>query len=277
MKNKFLPFSFVLLFLTAACLASTMHAAEVTLNFRHLTASEGLPSNWVGAQLQDRQGMIWIGTDRGLCRYDGFEFTRPAGSLPTSSVHALYEGEGTIWVGMDNGLYCYDSRTDSLMPAPTREADGRRITSQVVSIASDNHADLWISTMGQGIFRYNPDSGQLARFALPEGEQMAGDLIVDTDGGIWAVSKYLKEGGLVRFNQNTGNFEHIHLQADVPVDTRGLSMMQDSGGLIWIGTWDNGLIAFDPHTFRVVRRGGLALPHPFPDGICPRHPLHRLG
>ena len=83
---------------------------------------------------------------------------------------------------------------------------------------------------------------------------MAGDLIVDADGSIWAISKYLKEGGLVRFNQNTGNFEHIHLQADAPVDTRGLSMMQDSGGLIWIGTWDNGLIAFDPHTFRVVRR-----------------------
>ena len=259
MKNKFLLFSYHLLFLLTACLATTLQAAEVTLNFRHLTASEGLPSNWVGALLQDQHGMIWIGTDRGLCRYDGFEFTRPAGSVPTSSVHALYEVEGTIWVGMDNGLYCYDSRTDSLMPAPTREADGRSITSQVVSIASDNHADLWISTMGQGIFRYNPDSGQLARFALPEGGQMAGDLIVDTDGGIWAVSKYLKEGGLVRFNQNTGNFEHIHLQADAPVDTRGLSMMQDSGGLIWIGTWDNGLIAFDPHTRRVVHGSRLSV------------------
>ena len=77
MKNKFLLFSYHLLFLLTACLATTLQAAEVTLNFRHLTASEGLPSNWVGALLQDQQGMIWIGTDRGLCRYDGFEFTRP--------------------------------------------------------------------------------------------------------------------------------------------------------------------------------------------------------
>ena len=252
MKNKFLLFSYHLLFLLTACLATTLQAAEVTLNFRHLTASEGLPSNWVGALLQDQQGMIWIGTDRGLCRYDGFEFTRPAGSVPTSSVHALYEVEGTIWVGMDNGLYCYDSRTDSLMPAPLKLADGRRITSLVVSMASDKHAGLWISTMGQGIFRYNRDKGQLTQFSLPDGGQMAGDLIVDADGSIWAISKYLKEGGLVRYNQNTGSFEYIHLQADPPVDTRGLSMMQDSDGLIWIGTWDNGLIAFDPHTYRVV-------------------------
>ena len=119
-------------------------------------------------------------------------------------------------------------------------------------MASDKHAGLWISTMGQGIFRYNRDKGQLTQFSLPDGGQMAGDLIVDADGSIWAISKYLKEGGLVRFNQNTGSFEYIHLQADAPVDTRGLSMMQDSDGLIWIGTWDNGLIAFDSHTYRVL-------------------------
>lgn len=254
MKNKFLLFSCFSMLLLTACFFTSLHAAEVTLNFRHLTASEGLPSNWVGALLQDRQGMIWIGTDRGLCRYDGFEFTRPTGSVPTSSVHALYEAEDKIWVGLDNGLYCYDSRTDSLSPAPLKLADGRPITALVVSIAEDKHAGLWISTMGQGIFRYNQDNGQLTQFPLPDGGQMAGDLLVDADGGIWAISKYLKEGGLVRYNQNTSSFEHIHLQADAPVDTRGLSMMQDSDGLIWIGTWDNGLIAFDPHTRRVVRR-----------------------
>ena len=262
MKNKFLLYSWCSMLLLVPCFVTSLQAAEVTLNFRHLTASEGLPSTWVGALLQDQQGTIWIGIDRGLCRYDGFEFTRPAGSLSTSSVYALHEAKGTIWVGMDNGLYYYDNRSDSLMPAPMRETVGAGpIASQVVSIADDNHADLWISTMGQGIFRYSPDSGQLVHYSLPEGEQMAGDLIVDTDGGIWAVSKYTKGGGLVRLNQNTGRFDHIHLQSDAPVDTRGLSMMQDSSGLIWIGTWDSGLVAFDPHTYRVVSSSPSSLSH----------------
>ncbi len=243
-----------LLLCIAGCIFVPMRAAdEVTLNFRHLTTSEGLPSNWVGALLQDHHGMIWIGTDHGLCRYDGFEFISPAGSDVTTSVHALYESDKVLWVGLDNGLFYYNSRKDSLLPAPMTLPDGRRIASQVTWIGNDHHGNLWISTMGQGIFRYNPSSEQLSQFTLPNNGLMVGDLLVDSDGQIWAISKYQSEGGLTRYSQSSNSFERIHLQSDKPVDTKGLSIMQGNDGQIWIGSWDNGLIAFDPHSLRVLQ------------------------
>ena len=43
--------------------------------FDHLTTENGLSQNGVTAFVQDRQGLIWIGTQEGLNRYDGYEFT----------------------------------------------------------------------------------------------------------------------------------------------------------------------------------------------------------
>ena len=44
------------------------------LNFKNFSSKNGLPSNEVYDVLQDENGIMWFATDRGLCRYDGYEF-----------------------------------------------------------------------------------------------------------------------------------------------------------------------------------------------------------
>src|SRR6185437_419539 len=71
-----------------------------------VTTREGLPSNDTGPVMQDRHGVVWVGTiGAGLCRYDGKEFTPVTDELPSQVILSLREGsDGVIWVGTDKGL-----------------------------------------------------------------------------------------------------------------------------------------------------------------------------
>ena len=73
-----------------------------------LTTAEGLPSNNVYGTLQDRQGYIWVYTERGIARYDGYRF-RPftvADGLPTNDIFGLTEDPaGRLW------FHCFATRT----------------------------------------------------------------------------------------------------------------------------------------------------------------------
>ncbi|WP_412067763.1 two-component regulator propeller domain-containing protein [Rubrivirga sp. IMCC43871] len=93
----------VVLIFSAACAL----AARAQPTFEALTRADGLPSDYVQAVFQDRQGFLWLGTDAGLARYDGrrvVTFTADDG-LPHPFVYSIGEGaDGTLWVGTFAGL-----------------------------------------------------------------------------------------------------------------------------------------------------------------------------
>src|SRR5438105_8992217 len=84
-------------------------AAQQALQYTRLTAENGLSNNSVQCVLQDKSGIVWIGTNGGLNRYDGTSFIQysvlSTPALTNSVVTALMQDEsGYIWVGTENGL-----------------------------------------------------------------------------------------------------------------------------------------------------------------------------
>lgn len=83
--------------------------------FLHLTTKDGLPSNYVFSADEDEHGFLWIGTDKGLVRYDGFRwqtFTTDEG-LPGNYInHVFCDNRGGIWLYCaTKGLYHYTINT----------------------------------------------------------------------------------------------------------------------------------------------------------------------
>lgn len=79
--------------------------------FQALTTKDGLPSNYVFDMSEDENGYLWIGTDRGLARYDGFQwqvFTTENG-LPGNYINMVKcTGKDGIWIGISTkGIYHY--------------------------------------------------------------------------------------------------------------------------------------------------------------------------
>ncbi|MGN0048008.1 MAG: two-component regulator propeller domain-containing protein [Bacteroides sp.] len=98
---------------------SGLVTAQTQRAFRHLNVVHGLSSNNVKAFLRDSEGFLWVGTENGLNRYDGYRFKAywsdrgSVGALPFGDVSQLQEdGGGNLWIG--NDVYClYRRETDS--------------------------------------------------------------------------------------------------------------------------------------------------------------------
>ena len=120
MSSRYL---FFILSIWLSCLLGNLKAANIPfandvlsqspVSFSYLTIDEGLSSNTVRALMQDRKGFVWIGTSRGLNRFDGHRVVR-LHKTRSLSITALAEDGDNIWVGTENGLYLYYQRTDSI-------------------------------------------------------------------------------------------------------------------------------------------------------------------
>src|SRR5689334_13293246 len=107
----------LLLILPLSCVA------QIKLNelhYNHLSINNGLPEDYISAMLQDSEGYMWIGTQAGLVRYDGyaakvykFGFDDP----DRCSITCIYEDRsGQLWIGtVDEELYQYDRAADSFL------------------------------------------------------------------------------------------------------------------------------------------------------------------
>jgi Two component regulator propeller len=95
--------------------------AGAQLPFTRLTSEDGLGNNSVQCILQGRDGIMWIGTNGGLNRYDGAAFiqysilSKPA--LSSNVITALLKDDaGNIWVGTENGLNILDPVANTIRP-----------------------------------------------------------------------------------------------------------------------------------------------------------------
>src|SRR5687768_3698429 len=91
-----------------------------TVFFNHITQDEGLRNGNVRAVVKDYQGFIWVGTEDGLHRYDGYSMKlyrtlgQDSASLTSNFILRLFEdSQHNLWVGtLDGGLCFYDRKSD---------------------------------------------------------------------------------------------------------------------------------------------------------------------
>lgn len=107
------------------------------------TQEHGLPQDTIRAITQTTDGYLWLGTDEGLARFDGYEFTvfdKDHYNLPTNSITALAAGpDGSLWIGTSNGLTRY--RNKQFQTYSTR--DGLP-DDAIADLCVDHRGALWV-------------------------------------------------------------------------------------------------------------------------------------
>ncbi len=116
------------------------------LQFTHLTLDNGLPSMKVYDLAQDKQGFIWIATEAGIARFDGYEFQNYTSidGLPNNEVVNIYpDSKGRIWLGGLGALCYYDGK------------DFHKLVNEIssynflgLSIRETSHGDFWAAWNG---------------------------------------------------------------------------------------------------------------------------------
>ena len=171
--------------LTLALLLALAHTSpgsaavlEDNVRFSRLNLDQGLSQSTVNCIVQDRQGMIWFGTQDGLNRFDGYKFTvfkhdpLEPGSLSHNFIWALHvSSDGTLWIGTEGGgLDRWNPIDDSFTHRRHDPDDPNTLGHDIIrSIAEDRDGLLWIGTEG-GLSRFNPTSGRFSHFRHAEDE-----------------------------------------------------------------------------------------------------------
>ena len=240
--------------------AIPLYAQASRLHFEHLTIEDGLSQNSIFALLQDKYGLLWIGTEVGLNIYDGYRirtFTRDAddmSSLSDNTVTVLWESpEGDVWIGTDSGLNRFHRSSETFERIHDQE-QGFYATIAIKSLLGDRNGYLWIGTSGHGLFRYDPRSKGIDRHYI----HVPGDpstlaqndiqcMFMDLDGVFWIGTA---GSGINRFDPHSGMFQQLEVavphQFDLSgVNARALVRSRQRSNELWIGTWDRGLILYD--------------------------------
>ena len=119
--------------------------------FDRLTVKEGLSEDIVYSVADDKRGFIWIGTDEGLNRYDGYEpviyrsnpFDTTA--LSGNRVFGLFkDSEGDIWVSTDKSLDLYKYGKNTFRRHATE--------SRPVFVTEDTLGNIWVASKQSGVF-----------------------------------------------------------------------------------------------------------------------------
>jgi signal transduction histidine kinase/ligand-binding sensor domain-containing protein/CheY-like chemotaxis protein/AraC-like DNA-binding protein len=137
---------------------------QTLFKFEHLTVNEGLSHSDAMAVIQDQAGFIWVGTNKGLDRYDGYSLKNYR--LPYRNVNGQYTNRilglhlsqnKTLWVVAETqGVFFFDPVADDFknladLATSTQDAETlRNITAR--SLTTNASGDLYIGSSTQGLF-----------------------------------------------------------------------------------------------------------------------------
>lgn len=244
-------------------------AVSEVVRFERLTVEQGLSQSWVHAILQDWQGYLWLATEDGLNRYDGYEFEiyrhdmDDPNSLADSNVNVLLEDANhRLWIGTLNGLDRLDREENRFIHY---HSDAYDVTSlggmEVSALFQDSQGVLWVGTEDGGLNRYDAANDSFTRFQHDSSDPDSisnNDVLSiyeDHEGVLWVGTA---AGGLNALDRATGKFTQYRADADDPLSLSSdavRAVFEDSRGNLWVGTDTGGLNLFDreSQTFKHYR------------------------
>jgi diguanylate cyclase (GGDEF)-like protein len=215
--------------------------------FGQLTQANGLPSPAVATFTQDADGFIWVGTQSGLARWDGYHCRvyqaqlGVAGTIPDNLVQALYtDSRGNLWVGTNaGGLARYDRDRDNFVVYTAGFSE--RGHGSISKLAGDGAHGLWVGTEG-GLEHFDIDTGRVTDVTVvgdaAKGARRVGtsdrilSLLNEKDGRLWVGTEY----GLFESDSRGAHFTEWEFPGMKDRSAGVMSLMRDSGGRLWVGT-----------------------------------------
>jgi len=192
---------------------------QSNIQFQHLSIDEDLSNSNVSSIVQDSLGFIWIGTEEGLNRYDG-----------------------------------YSLKVYKHVPADSHSITGNWIS----SLCIDPQGILWVGDAHVGLNRYDPVHDRFICYRHNPndpnslGSNGVNQVIADRNGDLLVATN----AGLDRFDRAENRFIHYRHN---PLDSNSLGsisvsrVLRDAHGMIWIGVTRHGINSFDPTSKKFVR------------------------
>jgi signal transduction histidine kinase/ligand-binding sensor domain-containing protein/CheY-like chemotaxis protein/HPt (histidine-containing phosphotransfer) domain-containing protein len=241
----------------------TIHAAESpNFSFTPTALSDQLSQKTVRQIYQDSTGYLWVVTQEGVGRFDGYQLlsfvhdSRKSDSLSSDNVRAVLEdNEKRLWVATDGGgLNLYNSAKQTF--STWKQGSNLAITpmsNQIRSMALDKLGHIWLGYNNGNFSRFNPNDMAFEHFdtrqLLPNLEKDAAVTAIIEDGSnIWLATD---GNGLLKLNNQNRKLTRIHSNSTNALFSNRLTeLFIDVQQRLWITSYDAGVSVLDPQRLK---------------------------
>jgi len=230
--------------------------------FVHFGFEQGLNSNFIYSIFQDKTGNIWVGTNKGLNRFDGNKFVsvpvvlnnnssayfNNSNNISTPAENTVWsmmqDRNGTIWFGTDEDVYCYNGKTFS------RFLDNQTVVNKdslklkgIFSILEAKNGNIWFAECaGEGVSCFD---GKTLNTIIPYKEIRRTDRIIeDKQNNLWFATAF---NGIGKYDGKT----YTQNIFKAPDGNGSYNILEDAIGNIWFDTED-GLGFYDGKTLNIL-------------------------
>lgn len=233
------------LLLLAGAVPAQDGVGERRIRFHSYATTAGLSQATARAIAQDRDGFLWIGTQDGLDRFDGYGFRvykhdrDDRDSLIQNHVWALLaDADGGLWVGTQGGLQRFDPALEKFVAYPA--AAGAE-SALITALLLDRDGRIWVGSGGGTVQWVDRAAGKLVDTPLGRHAslRMVRALLQARDGTIW-IGTYQ---GLYRCDAAAQQMDEVRVAGWQSLDVYALAETAD--GSIWVGTSESGLFQLD--------------------------------
>lgn len=258
MMKLFLHSIFVLFFSIFLCQPSTFSQRQ-DIKFHHLNVEDGLSRSTITCIYRDSRGFMWFGTQNGLNKYDGYDFTiyqhssNNNKSISGNWITCIAEdSENNLWIGtFSKGLNKFDRNKEEFTHFSHKENNSNSIGSNSISsIYKDTNNNLWITTFRGGVNLYQEEKNSFKTYMFDSlnvnnisGNSIS-SIVEDSKGNFWLANNF---GYLIQFNPKNEEFKKIYYDQKY----HGVTNLNffgnqtiDSEGDIWVGT-ENGIYIYN--------------------------------
>jgi ligand-binding sensor domain-containing protein/serine phosphatase RsbU (regulator of sigma subunit) len=259
----------------------TCHAFPQDYNFRNFSSEDGLAQSYVYSIIQDVHGYLWIGTENGVSRYNGFKFENYLNSDTSADnviTCGISDGE-YLWFGhMNGGLSCFNGKKFHEVNIPQSNGSG------LTHFAKSPGGMIWVSSYSDGLLKLDKDSGVIKHnvfrdqtFILSFEFIDESDVLVGTNTGLLycrlkgsgeiEIIEHVSEipeskitgilkikdksgfyiatenDGVFKLTSNVNNFKASKITEGKESDFHGIQdIYEDSLSNLWLSSFGNGLI-----------------------------------
>jgi signal transduction histidine kinase/ligand-binding sensor domain-containing protein len=239
------------------------------VRFEHCSLRQGLSQGSGYATTQDRDGYIWMATQHGLNRFDGYQvsvfYQGQNGYRGSNHINSLLtDSAGNVWIASTGGLSVLEYGSRQFLAAGEFTKQKTMLDSiSVLHLWQDAKKQLWALGANSGIFKLSQTgaSWQITQY-MGQGPYRPVDITADKNGVLWLATQQ----DIFRFDASLGRF--------LPWSMPGVSgkkdiraLLVDSYGHLWIGTFEDGvyIVSADEHMPKLIKH--LCRNNPYKSGL----------
>lgn len=222
--------------------AGAVFGQNNTYAFKTLTSDQGLIHNHINCSVRDRFNYLWFGTESGLSRFDGVQFTNfrysatKGSGLSSNVISGIFEGpQGNIWIRTGNRMNLYDQRSGRIIQHLDSVLTAMKLpTGDVYTIRALDNQNFAVLYADRSLLIYDATNRTYRQVSSQDKAHSICDVISGKGGTFWVIH----EDGFIRL-MDMRSLQQYKI-ARLPISSKqvNFNLFEDKDGDLWIFSKD---------------------------------------